>query len=95
MSSGFRIDPMILGEITGALRQAGDELHRTRATAPAEPDAGEARTAVAALLNQLVEETDRLSDTASAAGDAVADSAAAYTEADRQAREVLLGLRGR
>ncbi|SFE33756.1 hypothetical protein SAMN04487819_11187 [Actinopolyspora alba] len=94
MSSGFRIDPVILEEITGTLRQAGDELHRTRATAPAEPDAGEARTPVAALLNQLVEEAERLSATASAAGDAVADSAAAYTEADRRAREELPDLRG-
>ncbi|SDK76637.1 hypothetical protein SAMN04487820_112109 [Actinopolyspora mzabensis] len=94
MNAGFRADPVILDEIIGTLRQAGDELHRTRAAAPAEPDAGDASAAVATLLNQLVEEADRLSATASATGDAVADSAAAYIESDRRAREGLPALRG-
>lgn len=92
MSADIHIEHGALDEITNTLRSASTDLDRARASPPPEaPDAGEAGTAVSALLRQLADETNRFVATAAAAGDAVADSAATYREADQRAEE---GLRG-
>lgn len=87
MSRGFLADADAIARVARALHAEADSLNDLAATVPAVPDAGAVSGRMGTLLARQVDAAGEIAIGLGAAGDAVAQGGAVYTNADQVAQQ--------
>jgi hypothetical protein len=90
VTGGHEVEPGVLEGIASTLRKASSDVDGLAGSVPATPDAGDGTAAIASILSKLVDSAGQFVVGAAAAGDAVAQGKANYTEGDAAARDAVL-----
>lgn len=89
--SGHRVDDGVLDGIAATLQGAGGDLDEVGRSVPDPPDAGEAGSAIAGIVSQLVDNAGQLVLGLKAMGEAIAEAGVDYADHEARATEALEG----